>query len=39
MTTEFLTHKKQKEKKEKYQAFILAIIVLAICFFIWLMGR
>jgi hypothetical protein len=37
--TEFLARKNQKEKKEKYQPFILAIIVLAICFFIWLMGR
>ena len=37
--TDFLTHKKQKEKKEKYLPFILAIIVLSICFFIWLMGR
>ncbi|HEY6063180.1 MAG TPA: DnaJ domain-containing protein [Chitinophagaceae bacterium] len=36
---EFLARKTQKEKIEKYQPFILIVIVLAICVFIWLMGR
>lgn len=36
---EFLARKTQKEKVEKYQPFILIIIVLAICVLIWLMGR
>jgi curved DNA-binding protein CbpA len=36
---EFFDRKTQKEKIEKYQPFILIIIVLAICVLIWLMGR
>jgi DnaJ-domain-containing protein 1 len=39
LIAEFLASKKQKEKAEKYQPFILMLIVLVICFFIWLMGR
>jgi hypothetical protein len=35
----FITRKDQKEKVEKYQPFILLVIVTAICFLIWLMGR
>ncbi len=36
---EFLARKRQKEKAEKYQPFILIVIVLVICLLIWLMGR
>ena len=36
---EFMARKTQKERVEKYQPFILIIIVLVICFLIWLMGR
>jgi curved DNA-binding protein CbpA len=36
---EFLAKKTKKEKVEKFHPLILFIIVLAICFLIWLMGR
>jgi curved DNA-binding protein CbpA len=36
---EFLARKTQKEKVEKYQPYILILIVVVICILIWLMGR
>jgi hypothetical protein len=39
MILEFLALKTKKEKNEKYQPFILLVIVLIICLFIWLLGR
>jgi DnaJ-class molecular chaperone len=39
LITEFLALKKQKENVEKYRPFMLILIVLSICFLIWLMGR
>lgn len=36
---EFHDRKSQKEKVEKYQPLILLVIVMVICFLIWLMGR
>lgn len=36
---EFLSRKIQKEKVEKYQPFVLMVIVLVICLLIWLMSR
>jgi len=37
--TAFLARKTQQENIEKYQPFILIVIVLVICLLIWLMGR
>ena len=37
--TDFLARKVQKERNEKYQPFILILIVTIICILIWLMGR
>ena len=39
LITGLLVLKKQKGKAEKYQPFILIIIVVSICILIWLMGR
>lgn len=36
---ELLIRKKQKEKVEKYQPFVMLLIVVIICLLIWLMGR
>jgi hypothetical protein len=37
--SEILALKKQKEKVEKYQPYVLILIVAVICILIWLMGR
>ena len=37
--TDFLARKTQKERNEKYQPIMLILIVMIICFIIWLMGR